>query len=366
MISRQEVRERARRHWDRHARKWAAGDTSSATLDLPLHPPTEKGAIADLPGTRAWVDSWRDLGGVVWETRRWSRVGPQQIPTRVILSGPDEIASMAGVSRQWHRWLARTQLLLQDLGEDARPALITNGRAIRDMEEVDFQRLRGVVAWLRSNPVSGRFVRELPIRGIDSKWLERRLKVVTALVGTEQLGLRRPPTLLRTRFLGLGPTDVSMPVAEAACIEVDAPVLIVENLQTFLAVPRSLGVVVVAGQGDAVEALAGVNWARNALYWGDLDSHGLRILHRARSAGMNLRSVLMDSTTLYEFQDLWVPEPNPHSGALPRLTEDEAATLAALRAEGDVRLEQERISWDYALGQLERADLQRHRLTAGQ
>lgn len=84
-------------------------------------------------------------------------------------------------------------------------------------------------------------------------------------------------------------------------------------------------------------------------YWGDLDSNGFAILHRLRVGHPRVTSVLMDETTLLGHRDLWVPEPTPARGAYPNLSDAEHATLARLRAEGDVRLEQERVPWDYAM-----------------
>lgn len=352
MIAPDALRERAARLWEREGRKWAAGDAASAVLTFPLHPPTQREAIGDLEAARAWVDSWRGVAGVVWQERNWFSVGTQQIPVRVALVGADAIARAAGVSRQWQRWRKRTRSLLEALGEDAREGLITHGRRIGEMPSPDFARLRDVVLWLRENPTSNRFVRELPIRGIDSKWLGKHLRVVSDLVGSKDLGFRKPPTLARVRFLDGLPTDVTAPVEELNLLDVRARVLILENLQTFLAMPQLPSLVVVAGQGDAIDVLARIGWAQEALYWGDLDSHGFRILSKGRRAGLNLTSVLMGTDTLLEFRDLWVPEPKPHRGLVPHLNESERRTLDVLRAEGDVRLEQERVSWDWALDRL--------------
>ncbi len=87
-------------------------------------------------------------------------------------------------------------------------------------------------------------------------------------------------------------------------------------------------------------------------YWGDLDSHGFAILNRARAAGLDMESLLMDAATLDMHRDLWVREPQPFVGELARLSADESAAFAMLAAEGYPRLEQERIPWAYALDAL--------------
>jgi hypothetical protein len=155
-----------------------------------------------------------------------------------------------------------------------------------------------------------------------------------------------------------GLRDIAAPIEDLATLAL-APqtVLVIENLQTFLSLPPMLGVVAAYGQGNAVVSLARIQWLRDArtIYWGDLDSHGFRILHQARAAGLSAHSALMDTATLYEHRDLWVTEPKPFTGTPALLTEAEASALAELRALAHVRLEQERIPWEYALRALRTA-----------
>lgn len=362
-----DVRARARTLWEREGRRWAAGDGSTAVLDIPLHPPTERDVLADYAGSIAWVRAWRDAAGadveVMWEDRRWGRVGTQAVPTRVCVRGPDAITAVAGTSVQWRRWRERSIELVSALGnsEALRVSLTTHARVIGELDGVDFHRLRDVAAWLRANPSSGRFVRQLPIRGIDTKWLERHRAVVEALVGGDGLGLRQPPVLTRVRFLDpalapAGVTDLTAPHAQLDALDVRPErVVIVENLQTFLALPERSGVVAIDGRGNVAPQLAAIGWLRDAdvVYWGDLDSHGLRILSQTRAAGLSLTSCLMDQETLMAYRDLWVVEPQPYRGVLTYLTAPEQTVLAALREHGDVRLEQERIEWNYAVAHLD-------------
>lgn len=365
LVTLAQLRIRAARLWERDGRRWAAGDVESAIIDIPLHPPTEQDMLRNYTGTEAWVKSWRQVPSqveVTWEHRRWSR-GEQDVPTRVRVAGAASIADLAFATDQWRRWRTRADELIAVLGtpDRLRPALTTHARTIGELDTTDFHRLRDVAKWLQSNPASGRFVRELPIRGIDSKWLERHRSLVEALVGSDRLGLRQAPELVRVRFLdpslsSIGLIDLTAPLAEITRLAVDPRrVLIVENLQTFLALPERPGVIAVDGHGNVASRLAEIEWIVSAqcVYWGDLDSHGLRILSQARGVGLRLDSCLMDAETLLTFRDLWIPEPRPFRGELPSLTPSERETLRLLREEGNIRLEQERISWDYALTHLD-------------
>lgn len=378
MITVPEARGRARARYERHYAAWAvAAATGEARvtvpLDIPLHPPVERAALADPEGAVEWVTSWReaDVDGVVWEPRRWASLGTQQVPVRLRVTEPDRLAAFAGKGTHWRLVSARLADLVAewaghtaDGGADLTRALRTSAGTLAALPQADVDRLRQVLRWLRDHPSSGAYIRQLPVRGVDTKWTQRHRGLVTALhraiTGRPDLGLASPPELLRVRFLdpGLGPaglSDVSAPVEELARLALSpGAVLVVENLETLLALPPIAGVVVVHGSGHAVERLARIGWVAEArlLYWGDLDSHGFAILDRFRSSFAQAESVLMDRATLESHRDLWVSEPKPTRASLARLTAEESATYALLRQEGDVRLEQERLDLDTSVDAL--------------
>lgn len=83
------------------------------------------------------------------------------------------------------------------------------------------------------------------------------------------------------------------------------------------------------------------------VYWGDLDTYGLRILGQVRAVLPHTRSVLMNAATLDACMEFAVVEPRPYRGELGYLTVTELELLFRLR-DGDLRLEQERIPRDLA------------------
>ncbi len=350
--------------FEREAREWAAAGRDDIVLDVPLHPPTERVALADLDAARRWVDDWRrcersEAITLSWHTRTWSRVGSQAVPERLRLEGPAAIASFAGQDASWTRLSRRLRALRDLIGEEAVAPLRMHARTIDELDDDDFARLCDVVSWLRAHPVSGRRVRELPIRGIHTKWIEKRHALLEALhragTGSSGLGLHEPDPLVRMRALDPalavgGLTDVSAPVRDLAALDLRPErVFVFENLATVLAMPPVDGAIVVHGGGHRVGMLARVPWAQKVTYWGDLDSHGFAILHRLRASGVAATSVLMDAATAAAHRDLWGLDPEPNVAVLSLLTEEEKATLGFLSSAGNVRLEQERIPWDYAL-----------------
>lgn len=362
-----DLRSRAKKLFDRDARSWATERQSAVVLDVPLHPPTEREALDDLNRVREWVDSWRGVSEgfgieLEWAVRSWSRIGSQEVPVRAVLRGPDAVARFAGEADGWQLLVARIAALRGLAGADADGVLRSHARPIADLDGVDFNRLIGVLTWLRENPASGRLIRELPIRGIHTKWIESRRRLVEALhragTGASGLGLREPSPLVRLRVLDSslsfqGLTDVSAPVDDLAASPIRPDrVFVFENIATVLAMPDVPGAVAVHGGGHRVDLVARLPWAQTVTYWGDLDSHGFAILNHLRARGVEATSVLMDSVTLLDHRDLWGLDPTPNVGVLELLTPGERATLQLLSAEGNIRLEQERIPWSYALARL--------------
>ena len=87
---------------------------------------------------------------------------------------------------------------------------------------------------------------------------------------------------------------------------------------------------------------------RTVVYWGDIDTHGFRILDRLRDHFPRARSMLMDRATLLAHETQWVDEPSPIRDPLTRLTEAEQALYHDLVEDSfgpAVRLEQERVSY---------------------
>ena len=345
------------RQWSAHWPEWLANPDPS-WVSWPLHPPTERELSADPDGIAREVAHWvavdKTPGLVVeWVERRSGTFGRQRLPARVTAS-PHAVAVLAGEAQTWARASQTAGMLRRswpdrDLGASMRAADKRLGRLGDD----DATRLLAVLGWLEAHPDSGLWERELPVTGVDSKWLERHRGLVDALhegiVGGAP-GLRRHGPVFRVRYLDPaltdGPRELAVGILGVASLPVDAGrVLLVENLTSLLALPELPGTVAVHGMGFAAPSLAHVPWIRGAeevWYWGDVDTYGLLILGQVRAALPTVRSVLMDPATLRAHSEWAGTEPSPFRGEIGFLTADEHRTLSALR-DGDLRLEQERI-----------------------
>ncbi|MDP9994431.1 hypothetical protein J2W28_005039 [Variovorax boronicumulans] len=230
---------------------------------------------------------------------------------------------------------------------------------------------------------------------MDTKWIEPRKAVVRdfflaiqgkPMVGESQdfhtvCGLRKPSGKLRMRILCpqlramvAGLSDIESPVQEIASMRLPVrAVIIVENLETGLALPDYEGTVAFMRLGHAVSELARIPWlvpdagfgasskhhVPKLVYWGDIDTHGFAILSRARGIFSRLESILMDEATFLASTLLWVTEAKPHRAEeLCHLTPAETDTYTGLRTNRwgeNLRLEQERLPWQACLRAIQEA-----------
>ncbi|MCL2757057.1 MAG: DUF2220 family protein [Coriobacteriia bacterium] len=395
MISITEAKNKVAHYFDRNQTHWAVALFERAITDnneplqvdysLSLKPPTEKEVLRDTTQARAWARAWRKdphASFIQWITREWSSVGRQEVPDRLVFTSPEDIAGFAHRKSQWNkswkrclalasRWNSRwrAQCLMPEqlylcTTLDQNVAQVVGKTLLKSssLSDKDWDMLLLVLDWLLDNPETRVYVRQLPIRGIDSKWLEQHRAVIEPLYSamTEKPGFvfLKTPHQFRMKFLDAalapdGICDLSLSPQELNRYpKLPKLVFILENLVSVLAFPAIDGALVIHGSGYAVSAFSDVTWLRQVpvLYWGDLDSNGFAILNQLRHHHPHVTSMMMDTKTLEQHRELCVYEERPNRGSFDHLTAEERETLDLLLS-GDkaLRLEQERIEWDYVL-----------------
>jgi hypothetical protein len=368
------------RRFNNQHQAWLIGE-GTWPLQISLGTPAEKDATESVSLVRAWVSSWaewKNVGEVSREVRKWARLGAQELPMALTVSNAEDVAALVGQAPRWTRAKERYAQIIAKWPQLAEGgALASRFNVLADYSEVDFNRLLSMLDWLVQNPASNVYLRQLPVEGLDTKWAEQRIGVITGLLRDikkdkgdgnfhEICGLLRPPHRIRLKllcpelrkFVG-GLHDFEAPVADIAALQIrPTAAVIVENLDTGMALPDITGTIGIMKMGSAVSALGAVPWLQgvNTVYWGDIDTHGFAILDRARKALPQLRSVLMDKTTTLRYQNLWGTEPAQTTNfALEHLHEDELAVYTALKTNAwgqKVRLEQERLPWESSMQML--------------
>ena len=282
LLQPEQVRDWLVRRFNGHHRAWLDG-VGDWPLRVALGTPTEQDVASDLAGVRAWVDAWRTCtlpGTQETEERRWARLGNQTLPSARVVATPADVAIWSGQEQRWRRAVLRHEaccLRWPELRE--RAGLGRFFDVLADYSDVDFERLLAALEWFVANPSSALYVRQLPLQGVDTKWIEKRTGLVTDFLAFlrgvegpadfyEATGLSRSPHRLRVRVLcgelrrsvgGL--TDIEAPLEQLAQVPLrPMRLLIVENQETGIALPDMPGVVAVVRLGNSVNLLSRLPW----------------------------------------------------------------------------------------------------------
>lgn len=356
-------------------------------LRLRLKRPDSRAMSDHFDEVRAWIRSIeagaRAVTGtgydIEWAEVEHRQLGRNRIPGRLIVPTRDDALRWIGKLRQAERFhLLATATLARFPGLRS----WIEKRPLRMLElSEEWERILDVLAWFTDHPRAGVFLRQVDVRGVDTKFIETKKGLFIELLGQilpEQdigagsgrqfelrYGLLSKPPLVRFRLLDpqvrvSGMSDIATPLSQFAQLDLSARrIFITENELNGLTFPEVPESIVVFGLGYGVECLSEVPWLadKEIHYWGDIDTHGFAILDRLRASFPEGRSFLMDREILLEHRHAWVIEEAPHTGRLERLTPAEAALVDELKANslGDrVRLEQERIGFGWVQRALER------------
>lgn len=415
MKSPEEVTRWIKQRYLRQRWRWMEGHGSWPLL-VSLERPTQREVLKDFLSVQRWSAAWNTWRSahvtagddaasapqIRMSTVAWQGVGEQTLPEALSFHSAECVAKFCNDERAWRLVEMRRHAMLE-----LWPALWATGfgphyDALATYDEADFARLLALLNWFVENPRSGLYLRQLPVPGVDTKWVDlkrrglvadfvRRIAsppltvlpdlapdeveqsgydvVLTAELDEVRLdfydicGLRRPPIkvhlvvlcpYLRATVGGL--RDVVAPIDELAKLSFNPVcILISENKDTGLSLPDIPGTVAFIKLGNAVSLLGQLPWVRElpVLYWGDVDTYGFSILVQARKTLGNVRSLMMDLETLEVHRDRVVEERQQATNVdHALLTTQELATYEGLLKGTwwtQMRLEQERIDWSYAV-----------------
>lgn len=371
----EDIAAKVRRRWDDGTLLRAYATTEDfETIEVSVRAPKASQIGDDLGAVRDWIArldvgrrddrryalKWKEIGG--------RRVGRNRLPDRAIVTSFDQAWALLGVTasvRQFDEVLTMTEPY-----PAVQSWVLANAHRALELGQ-DMGGLLAAYRWLDDHRHSGSYLREISAPGIDTKFAERHRSALAAMLGVSRtpsgflagLGLKAKPELVRMRpsdSIGLAVpiTELAVRSTELAGLNLEPRIaIIVENEVTYLSVDVPGDGIVLWGRGFDVDQAGRIPWLAGVrvLYWGDIDTHGFAILDRLLAWLPQTESVLMDRQTLLTHRDRWVSEDRPAKSSLRRLGVVEHDLYSDLVSDvlGErVRLEQERVDWEWATARL--------------
>lgn len=386
MISPGEIKAKALKLWNsgRFLTAYLRGE-DLFPVEIPFRKATAKEALERFAEVRAWMNALREGSkerqgfgyAVEFSAVNHRSLGEQHFPSRIVFETLADLLRTIGKRRDFALFCELSEQTLS-IHPELRPWLEQSPFKVLENQDA-WPRILAVCDYFLKNPAPKRYLRELDIPGVDSKFVEQNRRLLrdlldillpqeaidhtaTTLAGSgfeRRFGLRCDEPLIRLRLLdpALAATfalsDLSVPLSQFLLFDPPCKrIFITENKINGLSFPQAPDSLVIFGLGYGVQALKDTDWLRGKeiFYWGDLDTHGFAMLSQLRGYFPQTRSMLMDRATLLDFRHLWVAEEAEKRclAELPDLSDEERRLYEDLRSNslGDnVRLEQERIAF---------------------
>ena len=240
--------------------------------------------------------------------------------------------------------------------------------------ENDWKSLLKICNYFKEVPQPHLYIRELPIQ-VHTKFIENNSGIIRELldiiiadyVNIEErkfearYNLKYDEPLVRFRLLDEaishqlfgGIDDISIPISEFQYLYLPIQtVYVVENKINMLTFPIKKDSIVIWGHGFGIDIMKNVEWlkSKRIYYWGDLDAQGFQILSEFRTQFKQVQSFCMDR---YTFDKYFEGDKGSVTNVEKNLclTQEEYDMFKYLK-ENNLRLEQEKIPYDYVSKQI--------------
>lgn len=372
-------------------RKWDRGEFLAARLK---NEPLVLRYSLKKPGTKDWVERFDDthtwLDALIVAGKKYCfeieskeithrQRGRNRFPQSVLFDSDEALFKCIGKLGSVHRFDDISDLILGSFPE-LKPWL--EKRALVALAHYDdWPRIFAVLVFLKQHPRPGIYVRQLQVPAVDTKFIEKRRKLLSELldlvlpeeaIDWDEKGVKRfeqrygfLPTPLQVRFRILDPehyisglSDLQLTVQEFCKLHIDIDtVFITENEKNGLSFPEVKRGIVIFKLGFALTRLTDIDWlhSKKIYYWGDIDTDGYGMLDQLRAYFPHVESFLMDKQTLLAHHSQWVVDGTPSKRELQRLLPDEQEVYQLLLRDElavQLRLEQEKVSYHLVKEQL--------------
>lgn len=317
---------------------------------------------------------------IEWEMNNHRNSGKNQFPKSIYFSNQIDYLKFIAKEKEFSI-LQEDSKRLFEVFPELQSWILQNPMRLVSISD-DLEDIISVCNFLKENPKPNLYVRELPIAGIDTKFIEKNSSILKQFLDRildasnilssednfeKRYFLKTKSNLVRFRILSkqgfsMFPgsiRDISLPFEEFLSLDFfGVKVFITENLTNFLSFPAMENAIIIYGEGYSVINLKALNNLQDLeiYYWGDIDLRGFDILSKFREYFPNTKSFLMDAFTYETFSHLSVNvETEATPSGLKNLTIEESELFDFLKkVQNGNRLEQERIPFDYIQNKLEK------------
>jgi len=350
-------------------------------LKVPLKVPTGAQALRKINHFHDFIKQWQQSpysSHIAWEQKQYRELGTHDVPLSLSLDSMQALIEFIGpkaVARSKHWEKLMTPILQFDA--DLYPVLVRHLMSLENLNLNDTHLIARLLPQLHKGFGTGSYLRALPIKEVDTKFLENNFSLISNLLDTHFDGeishanglmnwlgcvdipkawlLVRPLCpQAKQRMCGLPILQLSTQTLRDTPLPA-SNILVIENNQSGFGLPPLKDTIAVFGGGANVSWM-NAQWLRdkNIGYWGDIDTWGFKLLSDARQYLPDLNSIMMDKHTFIKFQQRAISEPASVDKLPPNLLAGEIELFEELRQGiyGGSRLEQERLSSDYIQDQL--------------
>lgn len=312
---------------------------------------------------------------IEWKEVATQRFGNQSLPNQIKFEDEANYLKFIGKEKEFSIFKTNVAKILNSL-----PQLTTwiRQRISSIIKNADkWDDLIKVCSYFIDNPRPNLYIRELPI-SIHTKFIEENQAILRDVLDNlipnylneeENLFERRfnlkyneplirililDPSVAQTKFSGISDLLIKQSDFENFNPAVENIIILenktnFNNIFNFLTLPQLKKTMAIFGKGFGVGALKNALWLKQVMiyYWGDIDAQGFQILSQLRSYFPQVKSLMMDFETLDIFEKESVEGTLTNVDSLNNLTMDEKQIFNHVKA-NNIRLEQEKISYQYA------------------
>ncbi len=379
MITSEEIKQKAQRGYLAFLQSWIRGEPY-VPLTFPVGKlPTDfvplRAAVQHLQAHSKAVIGY----GYSIESQQQQKrsLKTQTLPTRIALETAADFLRLIDKESEFLHF-QRDVALIREQVPQLEDWMLSSPKTVIEYHS-DWFGLLTVCRYFLDHPRPKLYIRELPLN-VHTKFVEEHIGILRQLLEhllpaeaivpdaptfQQRFGLREDEPLIHARFLddqlekryGISLSELCVPRSQFARLDLRTQrCMITENKMTFLTLPTLPDTFALHGGGFKVSGLSAIPWLKECpiIYWGDLDAQGFQILSQLRAIFPHVVSLMMNKATLQTFSGFCVAGMPCSVRQLPYLTPEEHALFLHL-AEGNIRLEQERISHRYALEHIYRA-----------